>query len=110
VKGQRIGQFRQAARGKTADRAFHQRRAPKPRAWVGSGNNEVCAEIVCVIRRMARHRSRLVALYVNPAGAVYVLPEDLSVSHQVWAAKHGSWLVGWYSLRVTVEDLRAALA
>lgn len=110
MRGQGIGEFRSAGKGRTAGRSFHQRRAPKPVVFlVDEAREQSVADLLAAIDRITRHRSRIVAVYLSPAGAFFVLPDDLSVSHQAWAAKHEAWLIGWYSGRVTAEDILAAI-
>jgi hypothetical protein len=108
--GRGIGGFREAGKGRTAGRCFHQARAPRPKLYLVAGAERSCAnEIIDLIHRTTRHRSRNVALYVSPAGAVFVLGEDLSVSHQRWARAHEAWLAGWYTCTATVEDILAGI-
>lgn len=108
--GHGIGGFREAAKGRTAGRSFHQRRSPKPKLYIVPECVERGAtETLKLIKDTAQHRSRLVALYLSPDGAVFVLAEDLSVSHQRWARQHESWLCGWYTCTATVEDVLAAI-
>lgn len=108
--GHGIGEFREAAKGRTSGRCYHQRRAPRVIAHVHAETMPLgLADVLAVIRRITRDRSRMAAVYLSPAGAVHVVAEDLSVSHQRWAREHHDWLVGWYTHRATIEDLEASL-
>lgn len=108
MKGQRIRQFRQAGAVRTAGTPFRQRREPKPVADMRNGAELAAEQIAARIRRHCRHRGHGCYLFVDDAGAVYVIGETSGAANR-WAVEHTDWWLGCWTARVTAEDVMAEL-